>query len=721
MQYEAAKPKGVSRNEDAPKQEPMRGSDSQVRRNPSTDQKKVRRQMAKKSAYDIFFANSKIAVRGSCINCGTNMLVPEDSSFPKCDNCTKNDPAVGTPDRPYDREKDPGFTGSRKTAFEKLVECPDCSYKGRYEEFDNGWNDVCPKCGELFTVTASSRAQPTNRKTAENENPWRPKLPTWTQIHGLQHGESVQFIGPDGVEHNISYHEHVPDNDFGNKAYGYKAGVFTVEGPKGTQYHRVSPFQEHETSQKRYAADDVYHTMMRNFRGPQIEASRKTAADTQPGLENHLTYEHGFDFDPRDMQASNWIDFLRDLHVHDHEGLSDHDHGVGPDDENAVRFYTASRKTASLDPEDCVWCKRPGHNNGEHKKTPDPNCDMCQYKAHNNGEHEDTQDANCYACHGDAHKNGEHDETPNSKCDWCQLDTHENGHSEINTTGSRKKASENTCKAPNCNKPTVPGPYGYDNYCLDCGADDFGYKHEDGRNLCMPCGEDYQWHRLKDEPGSWIDRAELDDMEVEEGKPIKCEDCGDNLRGPDTGPNPLLTQASNKNATLIPTQVQNLTPQDYILHPITQGNEKIRRARSFETRGDEAYVETDSGTSSPVKRNQTIVRNPYNMSQIELPSTGIPGGNSNVIPFGRQHDPIANKPSAKESKCPRDGTMMTLQKGGNTYKCSTCGLVETVRGAGGLNFSDAPSVNKAAIKNNRRTASAIAQRARQVLDLEENQ
>jgi hypothetical protein len=501
MQYEAAKPKGVSRNEDAPKQEPMRGSDSQVRRNPSTDQKKVRRQMAKKSAYDIFFANSKIAVRGSCINCGTNMLVPEDSSFPKCDNCTKNDPAVGTPDRPYDREKDPGFTGSRKTASDKFLKgyahdgeiyCTDCHGPetkecegscGSIASWDSTgpMGERCSACGKEVIApwysanrkdyfehyghddwydpdlhVQSGEHTEASRKTAENENPWWAKLPTWTQIHGLQHGESMQFIGPDGVEHNISYHEHVPDNDFGNKAYGYKAGVFTVEGPKGTQYHRVSPFQEHETSQKRYAADDVYHTMMRNFRG--------------------------------------------------------------------------ARKT------------------------------------------------------------------PNNKA-----------------------------------------------------------------------------------------------------------------------------TSSNKNATLIPTQVQNLTPQDYILHPITQGNEKIRRTRSFETQSGEAYVDTDSGTSSPVKRNRTVVRNPYNMSQIELPSTGIPGGNSNVIPFGRQHDPLANKPSAEELKCPRDGTMMTLQKGANDYKCSTCGFVEKVPGAGGLKFSDAPSVNKAAIKNNRRTASAIAQRARQVLDLEENQ
>ena len=547
MQYEAAKPKGVSRNEDAPKQEPMRGSDSQVRRNPSTDQKKVRRQMAKKSAYDIFFANSKIAVRGSCINCGTNMVVPEDSSFPKCDNCTKNDPAIGTPDRPYDREKDPGFTGSRRTANRGDRNLGYGDFDGPEDDDDDDDKERDEDHLEYNPLDEIERwERRASRKTAESENPW------WAEqremIHGLQHGESMQFIRPDGVEHNISYHEHVPDNDFGNKAYGYKAGVFTVEGPKGTEYHRVSPFQEHETSQKAYAADNAYHTIMRNYRGPQTNASRKIA------------------------------------------GLNDI---VGRTD-----------------------------NSG------DPNCLHCAYDKGNADYFEGSQPIS-------------REDLADYKTDW---------------------------------------------------DDEYGISQTPAGVNCATCG---------------------DDIEEAADKAFK-------LRAPRKTPNNKTT-SSNKNATLIPTQVQNLTPQDYILHPITQGNEKIRRTRSFETQGDEAYVDTDSGTSSPVKRNQTVVRNPYNMSQIELPSTGIPGGNSNVIPFGRQHDPSANKPSAKESKCPRDGTMMTLQKGGNTYKCSTCGLVETVRGAGGLNFSDAPSVNKAAIKNNRRTASAIAQRARQVLDLEENQ
>lgn len=112
---------------------------------------------------------------------------------------------------------------------------------------------------------------------------------------------------------------------------------------------------------------------------------------------------------------------------------------------------------------------------------------------------------------------------------------------------SRRTASNSTCKAPNCNKPTVTGSQGENNYCGDCGRQEFGYRTSDGRHLCYPCGEDY--YRDDDEAGHWIDREELDDIEVEnDGHPAKCEFCKDNLRGPGTGPNPLLTQASRKTA-----------------------------------------------------------------------------------------------------------------------------------------------------------------------------
>lgn len=78
MQHESAKGKAQAA-EDKPQREPMRGSTSSIRRNPSTDQKKVRRSMTKK------------AERGSCVGCGTPMVVPKNTRSPKCPTCVDGD------------------------------------------------------------------------------------------------------------------------------------------------------------------------------------------------------------------------------------------------------------------------------------------------------------------------------------------------------------------------------------------------------------------------------------------------------------------------------------------------------------------------------------------------------------------------------------------------------------------------------------------------------
>lgn len=133
MQHEAAKPKGFPNTEEAPRQEPMRGSDSLIRRNPSTDQKKIRRQMAKKAeneqqgspadAFAYFFPTSKTAVRSNCINCNTPMVVPDNVSFPECPDCknTRRD-AGGTPHNPYDWNKDKVF--DKESDFDKEAFLP---------------------------------------------------------------------------------------------------------------------------------------------------------------------------------------------------------------------------------------------------------------------------------------------------------------------------------------------------------------------------------------------------------------------------------------------------------------------------------------------------------------------------------------------------------------------------------------------------------------------
>lgn len=94
MQREGAKPK-AERTEDQPQHEPMRGSTTSIRRNPSTDQKKVRRNLSKKSGKD------------SCVGCGTSMIVPNGTKSPKCPTCVDGDKSQAwedTQDSPFDQD-----------------------------------------------------------------------------------------------------------------------------------------------------------------------------------------------------------------------------------------------------------------------------------------------------------------------------------------------------------------------------------------------------------------------------------------------------------------------------------------------------------------------------------------------------------------------------------------------------------------------------------------
>ena len=144
MQHESAKPKGEARSEDAPRQEPMRGSASIIRRNPSTDQKKVRRQMAKKADFDDLFSMSKISVKTNCIDCNETMIAPEDNFFPECPNCRdrkRHDVAADQDKSFFDQTK-----ASRKTASDGYDE-DDEDYEDEHEPSDHRYPNNCPDCG----------------------------------------------------------------------------------------------------------------------------------------------------------------------------------------------------------------------------------------------------------------------------------------------------------------------------------------------------------------------------------------------------------------------------------------------------------------------------------------------------------------------------------------------------------------------------------------------
>jgi predicted RNA-binding Zn-ribbon protein involved in translation (DUF1610 family) len=187
--------------------------------------------------------------------------------------------------------------------------------------------------------------------------------------------------------------------------------------------------------------------------------------------------------------------------------------------------------------------------------------------------------------------------------------------------------------------------------------------------------------------------------------------------GPDEYPN--MTTASRKTATQFDTRADKLNPGQHIRTP-TGGTTQVRRVRNHESSGKHVYVDTDLGTTV-VPREDAFEVVPQNARQQESPGYGTPGGNSNTLPFD-PHGPGGSNTSTSSS-CPVCGTSGSLRRSGDHYTCSKCGYQENFGGPADKNYSSSTQVIRTFTNknNNRRTASVIAQRARQVLDLEENQ
>jgi ribosomal protein L37AE/L43A len=180
-----------------------------------------------------------------------------------------------------------------------------------------------------------------------------------------------------------------------------------------------------------------------------------------------------------------------------------------------------------------------------------------------------------------------------------------------------------------------------------------------------------------------------------------------------------MTTASRKTATQFDTRADKLNPGQHIRTP-TGGTTQVRRVRNHESSGKHVYVDTDLGTTV-VPREDAFEVVPQNARQQESPGYGTPGGNSNTLPFD-PHGPGGSNTSTSSS-CPVCGTSGSLRRSGDHYTCSKCGYQENFGGPADKNYSSSTQVIRTFTNknNNRRTASVIAQRARQVLDLEENQ
>lgn len=171
----------------------------------------------------------------------------------------------------------------------------------------------------------------------------------------------------------------------------------------------------------------------------------------------------------------------------------------------------------------------------------------------------------------------------------------------------------------------------------------------------------------------------------------------------------------SKTATQSQQRAENLQPGDLIRTPTGQ-SVRVKRVRNHET-GKALYVDTDAGTSV-VMRGTSFTLQPYNSTQQEIPGFGIPGANTNDLPFGATHggdNSVADTSNASEDDaCPNCGSRGTLHRRGGNYVCSKCGYTQQLGPLGKNPLLDTNQVirNFSTVNN---FVPAIARRARQVL------
>lgn len=138
----------------------------------------------------------------------------------------------------------------------------------------------------------------------------------------------------------------------------------------------------------------------------------------------------------------------------------------------------------------------------------------------------------------------------------------------------------------------------------------------------------------------------------------------------------------------------------------------VNKVRRHETSGDHYYLDTDAGTSVvPYSTAFDMVSQSGNQSQEALPGTGVPGGNSNNMPFNPQAGGEAGS-TETPTQCPSCGRKGTLNRKGGKYQCSSCGASANPTGGAGMNFSDSTQQIRSSINDPR---SAIARHASTVL------
>lgn len=145
-------------------------------------------------------------------------------------------------------------------------------------------------------------------------------------------------------------------------------------------------------------------------------------------------------------------------------------------------------------------------------------------------------------------------------------------------------------------------------------------------------------------------------------------------------------------ATVLNTQIERLNKGDQIRTPTGQTS-VVQGTRPHETDSTLMYLDTDMGTST-VKRGTDFQTVPHNSQQQEMPDTGNPmgSGNSGSLPMsGRTPGGAGNTPTAPPGVCPNCGNAGTMHLHSGNYVCGVCGFTVPAGGTpGGLMFTNQP-------------------------------
>lgn len=670
MQREGAKPKSRP-VEDEPQQEPMRGSIVGVRRNPSTDQKRVRRNMNKKASELDAFSVKRGVCQGE--GCGVAMAMPDKSNQDLCPNC------LGSKMRDVAADQDKSFfdqtKASRKTAGTMdPVECTKCGWSGNALLGHDPDNDSCPMgCGKTVVLKSNKEA---SRKTAENENPLGSNRNRWGQwVDGKGNAKAAE--GVDRCECGSKSWKDDTCNSCGtawSPSASWNQRTLSSLRAVGNRY----PTEDSQNLPKTYGDTGGNCAWCHGSEGPVTKSY--TDAD------EHEEAPNGTGFVPPKPQQRYMV-------------CDSCFHEFAP--ENQISGKANGAVDESLNEHPMTL----GFVGGAPKY-----CDNCEEStAHDRGTCEDCGERN-------PRLNEWNEYDWESKAREGSFKTAGLAHhpADVNDAFDHLTKVHGQDPGEVLNEIYEHGYHtgindGYPNPPSDDSPGDALKAHHSGLHSIIDGGYNEHFHHDEENPVLEVDPSLVPEL------------------GEDQYNSEFGRQSSRKTATTYDVRADKLNPGDKVRDPYG-GTSEVAQVRNHES-GGSVYVDLKNGGTTVVDRGAQFSLVPADTRQRMIPGPGVPGGNTNA----NQDEAGVGNELPSSTICPVCGGKGTLHRVGDHYVCSRCGYTETAGGAGNQNYTTSPmtyqrrktssllNVKENKYKQDWRSSSAIANRARAVSASEENQ